>query len=70
MLARIFLILSSWTLLSLIAGLLIGRIMSAHLETPAPGRSPSLQTTREIRLDEMEEAEMPVLEHAHVQGAR
>lgn len=70
MLARIFLIGSSWALLSLIVGLLVGRLIFAYQETPAPGHSVSLQSTGEFPLHETEEAELGILEHAHVQGAR
>lgn len=66
MLGKIFVILSAWFLLSLIVGLLAGRVMSTFPETPAPGYVPPLETDWETAaLKELGEEALPFLAHAH-----
>jgi len=66
MLAKIFVVLSAWFLLSMIVGLLVGRVLSAFQETPAPGYVPPLETDWEtVALNELEEEAIPFLAHAH-----
>ncbi len=66
MLAKIFVVLSAWFLLSMIVGLLVGRVLSALPETPAPGYVPPLETDWETAaLKEVREEAIPFLAHAH-----
>ena len=66
MLAKIFVVLSAWFLLSMIVGLVVGRVLSAFPETPAPGYVPPLEIDWEAAaLAELEEEAIPFLAHAH-----
>lgn len=72
MLAKIFMYASAWFVLSLIIGLLMGRVISTFPEEPAPG----LRRASEINwgtgpINEVdEEEEMLVPAHAEMQEVR
>jgi hypothetical protein len=68
MLAKILVTLSAWFLLSLIVGLLVGRALSTFRRPSAPGFVPPLETGWEpLTLNALEEEEMLVLAHAHLE---
>jgi hypothetical protein len=68
MLAKIFVMLSEWFLLSMIVGLLLGRAISTFRKAPAPGIAP-LETDWGAALNELEEKEMLVPSHVRMQQA-
>jgi hypothetical protein len=68
MLAKILLILSAWSLLSMMVGLLVGRAISTLRKAHALGFAPPLETDWGTpALNELEEEEMLVLSHAQMQ---
>lgn len=68
MLAKLFVNLSAWFLLSVIVGLLVGRAISTFREAPAPGFAPPLETDWEAAaLSELGEAEIWDLVHARTE---
>ena len=67
MLAKIFVMLSAWFLLSVIVGLLMGRVMSTIPETLTPGYIPPAESDWETAaLEELGEEALPFLTHAHM----
>ena len=68
MLAKIFVALSAWFLVSVIVGLLAGKAIFTFQKAPAQGfASPSGTDWRTAALNEPEEEEMLVLSHAQMQ---
>jgi hypothetical protein len=68
MLAKIFVALSAWFLVSVIVGLLAGRTISTLQKAPAQGFVPPTGTDwGTAALNEPEEEEMLVLSHAEMQ---
>jgi len=68
MLAKIFVALSAWFLVSVIVGLLVGKAIFTFQKAPAQGfASPSGTDWGTAALNEPEEEEMLVLSHAQMQ---
>jgi hypothetical protein len=70
MLAKILVILSTWFLLSMMVGLLVGRVISTLQKVHTVGFAPPLETDWGApALNEVEEGDMLVLSHPQMQEA-
>ena len=66
MLAKVFTILSAWFVLSIMGGLLAGRILSPFRTAPAPGSFPALEPVLKAAAPREVEENMLELTHARM----